>query len=183
MKSTVAANLARFSDLSDGELFIGTFGKRSHVMFKVYDLENGDAVEYAVILSPTHELYDNKPGFVQPDALEATLVVQLKDFELHASLDPEKMSVESGFDHDVGAIFILEQGIHLCARAPGSVSQSVLIDINTGQIVEHSEPLPNAKITSWQIRRRVGNEVETIVEYPNQEKAPLNWRGPAPGRS
>ena len=156
----------RFSDLSDGELFIGRFEKRSHVMFKVYkDLENGDRVEYAVILSPTHEPYDNKPGFVQPDALEASRVVRLVDFKLHASLDPEKISVDSGYEYEIGAIFILEQGIHLCARAPDYVAHGVLINIETGQIFEHSEPLPTARITSWKICRRIGNEVETIVEY------------------
>lgn len=167
MKTTLAASLARFADLSDGDLFIGKFNDKNHVMMKAYDIENGDRVEWPVILSPTLELFDNKPGLVQKNVVERDRVVRLKDFELYASLDLGRVTIERGYSPDVGAIFVLEQGAHLCAgaREPISILQSVLINIETGEIIKHSEPLANAKTTSWQIRRRVGDEVEIIVQY------------------
>lgn len=165
MKTTLAVSLAKFADLNDGDLFIGKFNDRSHVMIKGFQMIHDDRVVWPVILSPTLDDFNNKPVLVQKSVVERSPVVRVGDFELSMSLDPRGMTIESGYIPDVGAIFLFEAGFHICARVVDPGWTDALINVQTGEIVERPDSLANAKITSWQIRRRIGDEVEIIVKY------------------
>ena len=165
MKTTLAASLAKFADLNDGDLFIGKFNDRNHVLIKGFQMINGGRVEWAVILSPTLDNLGNKPVLVQKSVVERAPVVRVEDFEFSVSLDPRGMTIESGYVPDLGAIFLFEAGFHICARVVDPTWTDALINVQTGEIVQRPDSPANAKITSWQIRRRIGDEVEIIVEY------------------
>ena len=166
MKTTLAVSLVKFADLYDGALFIGKFKDLNHVMIKGFQMIHDDRFVWPVILSPALDDFDNKPALVQKNVVERAPVIRVEDFELSVSLDPSGMTIESEYIPDVGAVFLFETGFHICVRAVGPEWTDALINVQTGEIVQRPDSPANAKITSWQIRRRISDEVEIIVEYP-----------------
>jgi hypothetical protein len=160
MQTLLCGEVTDFPSLSCGASFLIGGRTSGHFAIKVAQ-SSGQPFVGAVVLTPP-DPNDGAPIFWLENAINRSSVLHLPLVKLMPTKDPTKISLDTGRNFELGALY--QSGTQLVMAALAD-RRTIFFDVNTGELQPSPPTGPTACIYSWKLVYPRGNNYEELASF------------------
>lgn len=162
---------ATYDDLERGDLFLFDIRDTAHLLMKTWETAENGEIEHCIVLSPSAEMYQHGPGLIQKNVVNDRPLLKLLDCEFVVDKS-SGVQLEPVINAEQGKAYILEKDCFVAAKSKSNgFWVDVLVNLETGEVIDAQGVRNVAKFTHWKIRRKIDDwSHEIIIRFPLDEE-------------